>query len=139
MRTIRIITIAIFLLFNFFNNVEAQNISLLNSDNTLQYMTSASPLAEDFSGFKIQLFHAEKEVASDNGIFEKFDYITFEKSLDDHFLYCVEKFSSEVEAEAYLMTIIERYPCAKIVEYQGGERVNYEAENMPAVFFDIWK
>ncbi|MCB9265698.1 MAG: hypothetical protein H6558_11770 [Lewinellaceae bacterium] len=80
---------------------------------------------ESYSGFKIEIKKVPKPLTASNDIFFQHGKLFAEKLQDGNISYMVGDFPSEEEASVFLSDFLaQRYPDARVVRYDQGERAN---------------
>ena len=82
-----------------------------------------SYLAEEFTGYSIQLTTSMERLTNDNRLFSEFGNLMIEEATNPKFCYMLGEFNTKEGAEKFLkFVILERYPEAKVVRYKAGNR-----------------
>ncbi|NJN77773.1 MAG: hypothetical protein HC803_05115 [Saprospiraceae bacterium] len=82
-----------------------------------------SYLAEEFTGYSIQLTTSMERLKNDNALFAEFGNLMIEEATNPKYCYMLGEFNTKEGAEKFLKTVIlERYPDAKVIRYKEGDR-----------------
>ncbi|MCO6492535.1 MAG: hypothetical protein J5I98_29225 [Phaeodactylibacter sp.] len=81
-------------------------------------------IPESYSGFRIEIKRVDKPLAASHDIFFQHGKVFAEKLKDGTFSYLLGDFSDAEEANKFLGDFLkQRYPKARVVEYEAGERL----------------
>lgn len=81
-------------------------------------------LAENYTGYKIEILNSPSELTSDNELFRKFEQLNIEILPDNHYSYLTGDFYSERTALYYLNNnIIDDYGNARLIKFLNGKRM----------------
>lgn len=88
-------------------------------------ITSTSKLPKDFEGFKVEILSSPEALPEDHAIFFQHGNILMEKLANGTYSYLIGDFKNLADTEAFIAQfLIEKYPKARPVEYEAGERIN---------------
>lgn len=108
-------------------NIENMSFTSSNTSrsNSLEYIRRPKPLADDFSGYKIELLTVYNQpLAIDDDLFKAFGNVTFKHNTPTSTTYYIAEFKDEKSAEEFLeKVILKRYPNAQGVKFHNGEVV----------------
>ncbi|HMQ48163.1 MAG TPA: hypothetical protein PKA00_12285 [Saprospiraceae bacterium] len=88
-------------------------------------IAATSKLPKDFDGFKVEILASPEALPEDHAIYFQHGNILVEKLANGQFSYLIGDFESLAETEAFIAQfLIEKYPKARPIEYEAGERAN---------------
>ena len=80
-------------------------------------------IPEAYNGFKIELMTVQAELPPDHDLFFQHGNLSMEMLPDSTYSYTLGQFQERPKAERFLYNLlIDRYPDARVVEYEEGER-----------------
>lgn len=81
-------------------------------------------IPKNYSGFKIEILTTDEPLPSNHDIFYQHGKICLEKMGNNKYAYTLGRFDNADDATIFLQDFLEqRYPKAKVVEYEKGERI----------------
>lgn len=93
--------------------------------NTGHTVRKAYDLPASYTGYKIEFHRSPFELPSSHEIFSRHGNIFKEQRKDGSYAYLLGDFKAETNAYDFLESIMkERYPNARVIEYEGGRRKN---------------
>ncbi len=94
--------------------------------NSPEYIRRPKALANDFTGYKIELMTVfNQPLALNDELFQQFGGIAIEQRTDNSFTYLLGgNFENKKAADQFLTQIVQaKYPNAKTVKYKNGQQV----------------
>jgi hypothetical protein len=80
-------------------------------------------IPKDYTGFKIELMSAQTELPPGHDLFFQHGNLSMEMLSDSTYSYTLGQFQERPKAERFMYNLlIDRYPDARVVEYEKGER-----------------
>lgn len=78
-----------------------------------------------YTGFKIELFAVDAPLSADDALFKAYNRVMTDYTEQNTISYMIGDFIKRNLAEDYLTSILKtKYPLAKVVQYQAGQRLN---------------
>ncbi|MEL6922695.1 MAG: OmpA family protein [Bacteroidota bacterium] len=85
---------------------------------------SPKPLPQGYNGYRVEFYASAFELPASHEIFSQHGNITIEEKKDGTYAYLLGSFADVRDAEQFLKNVmIVRYPRAKVVHYQYGNRL----------------
>lgn len=82
-------------------------------------------IPQDFTGFRIEIMAVEEPLPDSHDIFFQHGNLTVEKLNEKAYSYTLGNFSNAAEATDFMANFLQqRYPKARVVEYEQGKRIN---------------
>lgn len=90
-----------------------------------KYARLAKPMAENYTGYKIQLLGSKEELDANHAIYAQFGKIFLDKPAGQvyDFYYLIGDFNNVESANKFMrQMIVHRFPAAKVIRYTNGQR-----------------
>jgi len=93
----------------------------LETDSTY---VELNKIPEDYTGYKIEIMASEAKLPYEHDIFFQHGNLAMEMKADSTYSYLLGDFEKRRKAEDFLLDLLrDRYPEARVIEYQKGERL----------------
>lgn len=81
-------------------------------------------LSASYTGYKIEILATDEEAKGDHPMFKQYGKIDIESDVDKKYHYLMGDFRNGNLAKTYMERSVSfRYPDAKVIQYQGGQRI----------------
>ncbi|MCB9275979.1 MAG: hypothetical protein H6564_18175 [Lewinellaceae bacterium] len=90
-----------------------------------QSFSQVKKLPADFMGFRIEIMATDAPLPENHDIFFQHGNLVMEKLGDHAYSYTIGSFENAADANSFMDNFLkQRYPAARLIEYQEGKRVN---------------
>ncbi len=84
-------------------------------------------LSSGYTGYKIEILATNEEVLGNHPMFKQFGKIDLQRGVEKKYHYLMGDFRNGNLAETYMERSVSfRYPDAKVIQFQGGERISLD-------------